>query len=82
MKAHNVITLDYYTEDTGYYHEVMLVTDDFDRARHAFDDEKANLRAQDIDNRWDIEADYEDFYFSYHKMPEYCRLKLTTTILD
>ena len=81
MKTIYIITLDCYTEDTGYTHEVILATDSYVKAKLAFDRERDYARTMDIDDNWTIEDDYEDYYFSYNKMPEYFRLKLTTTTL-
>lgn len=80
MKTVHIITLDCYTEDTGYMHEVILVTDDYVRAKRVFDRERDYARSLDTDDGWTIDDDYDDYYFSHHEMPEYFRLKLTTTV--
>lgn len=72
-----VVIQDFYAKDTGYYLEVWLVTDDFSKAKLEFDEIVKTCREIDQVNGWTVQDDTEDYYFSYHEQPEYCRIQIT-----
>ena len=72
-----VVTVDYYTEDEGFEHEIMKITDSKKVALTEFNILRDKLIEQDKELGWTIMDNRDTVYFSHGEMPEYCRLLLT-----
>ena len=79
MFKHYVVSLDYYSEDTGYYHEICCVTHSRRKAQSVFNEVVRQCREADDEQGWTVMDDHDTQYFSHKKMPEYCRVTLKTT---
>ncbi len=76
MFKHYVVSLDYYTEDSGYFQEICCVTHSRRKAQSVFNEISRQCREIDDDGGWKVMDDNDTTYFSYNKMPEYCRVTL------
>ena len=72
-----VVTVDYYTEDEGFKHEIVKITDNKKVAITEFNTLRDILKKQDKELGWTVMDNHDTIYFSHGKMPEYCRLLLT-----
>lgn len=77
-----VVIQDFYTEDAGYYLEVRLITDNLLKAKLKFDEIVKTCRETDQTEGWTVQDDTENYYFSYRKQPEYCRVQITMGVKE
>lgn len=75
-----ILTLDYYTNDDGYVHEVMYTTTNKIMAQNRFNTTVRNCKLQDAD--YTIMTDNKTQYFAHKEMPVYTRVKLSTLTLS
>lgn len=75
-----ILTLDYYTDDTGYVHEVLYTTTNMIMAYTRFKTTVKNCKEQDVG--YTIMTDDKTQYFAHKEMPVYTRVKLSTLTLS
>lgn len=76
-----ILTVDWYNDTDGHEHQILEVTDDWEKAHKAFQDYVNSHRQLDLDEGYLVVDDWSEYrealYYAHREMPDYHRVKLT-----